>query len=118
MKVKTFLADLRRLCDKKMVAAAAAVAGVAGSLLPGYCDANLDASMNKFLEQMWKVLTFAGIIMAALGVASLVRTIGSIASGEQAQPGALGKGVGLLLGGIALAALKTLLGVLGISATV
>ena len=94
------------------------LAGAAFGLIPGFCDANLDASMNNFLTQMWKVMTFAGIIMAALGVASLVRTVSSIASGEQSQPGALGRGIGLLLGGIALAALKTLLGALGISTSV
>ncbi len=40
--------------------------------------------------------------------ASLIRTIVSMASGEQAQPGALGKGIGLIVGGAVLCALKAI----------
>ena len=44
----------------------------------------------------------------AAGAASLIRTIVSMASGEQAQPGALGKGIGLMVGGAVLCALKAI----------
>lgn len=116
--MKNKVKEIRTAVNSKVFKATMAVSAMMGGILSGYCDTTLDGSMGKFLEQMWKVLTFAGIIMAALGAASLVRTISSIASGEQAQPGALGKGLGMLIGGIALAALKTLLGTLGIQTTV
>ena len=41
---------------------------------------------------MFSITVFAGIVLIAAGAASLIRTIVSMASGEQAQPGALGKG--------------------------
>ena len=39
-------------------------------------------------------------------------TIVSMASGEQAQPGALGKGIGLIVGGAVLCVLKAIVTVL------
>ena len=47
---------------------------------------------QKFLKTMFSITVFAGIVLIAAGAASLIRTIVSMASGEQAQPGALGQG--------------------------
>lgn len=74
----------------------------------GFCDVDAGKSMKRFINLVFNVLMFGGIIMAAIGAVMLVRTIISMASGEQAQPGALGKGIGLLLGGIFLMAAKFL----------
>ena len=73
-----------------------------------YCDINGNTSMQKFLKTMFSITVFAGIVLIAAGAASLIRTIVSMASGEQAQPGALGKGIGLIVGGAVLCALKTI----------
>ena len=55
---------------------------------------------------MFSITVFVGIVLIEAGAASLIRTIVSMASGEQAQPGALGKGIGLIVGGAVLCALK------------
>ena len=65
--------------------------------------------MQNFLKTMFNVVMFAGVILAVAGAVTLIRTIISMASGEQAQPGALGKGIGLLVGGIILCAAKALI---------
>lgn len=88
--------------------AAACVAGVFFTVCPAYCDIDGNSSMQKFLKTMFSVTVFAGIILIAAGAASLIRTIVSMASGEQAQPGALGKGIGLIVGGAVLCALKAI----------
>ena len=66
---------------------------------------------NKLGEMPTKVKV-AGIVMIAADAASLIRTIVSMASGEQAQPGALGKGIGLIVGGAVLCALKAIVTVI------
>ena len=75
---------------------------------PAYCDINGNTAMQKFLKTMFSITVFAGIVLIAAGAASLIRTIVSMASGEQAQPGALGKGIGLIVGGAVLCALKAI----------
>lgn len=47
----------------------------------------------------------AGIVLIVAGAEFLIRTIVSMTSGEQAQLGALGKGIGLSVGGAVLCAL-------------
>lgn len=78
------------------------------SVCPAYCDINGNSAMQKFLKTMFSITVFAGIVLIAAGAASLIRTIVSMASGEQAQPGALGKGIGLIVGGAVLCALKAI----------
>ena len=85
------------------------VAGAAiASICPAYCDINGNTAMQKFLKTMFSITVFAGIVLIAAGAASLIRTIVAMASGEQAQPGALGKGIGLIVGGAVLCALKAI----------
>lgn len=88
------------------VGAASAVSAGLASVGLGFCDVNANTSMQNFLKTLFNVIIFAGIILVAMGAVSLIRTIISMASGEQAQPGALGKGIGLLVGGIVLCAAK------------
>lgn len=78
------------------------------TVCPAYCDINGNTAMQKFLKTMFSITVFAGIVLIAAGAASLIRTIVSMASGEQAQPGALGKGIGLIVGGAVLCALKAI----------
>ena len=78
-------------------------------LLPGWCDINAGTSMKNFLTKLFNVLIFAGIILIIAGAGSLIRTIVAITGGEQTQPGALGKSIGLLVGGIVLCALKAII---------
>ena len=106
------LKEKARMAKKRMdglairtkLAAGAAIAGVC----PAYCDINGNSAMQKFLKTMFSITVFAGIVLIAAGAASLIRTIVSMASGEQAQPGALGKGIGLIVGGAVLCALKAI----------
>ena len=68
--------------------AKAAVLCTLASISPAYCDINGNSAMQKFLKTMFFITVFAGIVLIAAGAASLIRTIVSMASGEQAQPGA------------------------------
>lgn len=91
------------------VGAASAVSAGLASVGLGFCDVNANTSMQNFLKTLFNVIIFAGVILAVAGAVSLIRTVISMASGEQAQPGALGKGIGLLVGGIILCAAKALI---------
>ena len=84
------------------------LAGIPLAICPAYCDINGNTAMQKFLKTMFSITVFAGIVLIAAGAASLIRTLVSMASGEQAQPGALGKGIGLIVGGVVLCALKAI----------
>ncbi len=96
-----------------------AIATACSAVGIGYCNSGITAPLNRFLDASFSVTTFAGILLAGAGAATLIKTIVSISGGnEQAQPGAIGKGVGMLVGGIALALLKTFLGYLGIATSV
>lgn len=90
------------------IRAKVAVICTLASICPAYCDINGNTAMQKFLKTMFSITVFAGIVLIAAGAASLIRTIVSMASGEQAQPGALGKGIGLIVGGAVLCALKAI----------
>lgn len=91
------------------VSAATAMSAGLASVGLGFCDINANKSMQNFLKTLFNVITFAGVVLIIAGAVSLIRTIISISSGEQAQPGALGKGIGLLVGGIILCAAKALI---------
>lgn len=91
------------------VGAASAVSAGLASVGLGFCDVNANTSMQNFLKTLFNIIIFAGVILVVAGAVSLIRTVISMASGEQAQPGALGKGIGLLVGGIILCAAKALI---------
>ena len=98
----------REFVDRK-AKVAGAIGGVLILVSPAWCDISGDSALKNFLKTLFNVLTFAGVVLIIAGAASLIRTIVSIASGEQAQPGAIGRGLGLLIGGIVLAALKAVI---------
>lgn len=85
----------------------------------GFCDpVDASGSMQKFLKTLFNIVMFAGVILALAGAVTLIRTIVSMASGEQAQPGALGKGIGLLVGGIILCAARAVIeAIIGVDPT-
>ena len=100
---------VKRALGKGKAKVAGAVCGVVVLVSPAWCDISGDSALKNFLKTLFNVLTFAGVVLIIAGAASLIRTIVSIASGEQAQPGAIGRGLGLLIGGIVLAALKAVI---------
>ena len=102
----------------KMVAGVTALAAAAGISTPAWCDINGNTSLQNFLKILFNVTLFGGIILAVAGAAMLLKTIISITSGDQPQPGALGKGIGMLLGGIVLIALKAIIkAIIGVDPT-
>ena len=103
------LQKAKQAINQNMVKAALAAGGAALMFSPAWCDISGDSALKNFLKTLFNVLTFAGVVLIIAGAASLIRTIVSIASGEQAQPGAIGRGLGLLIGGIVLAALKAVI---------
>lgn len=106
LKAKAIMAKSER-CNVLTGTKAAMMCAIVG-ICPAYCDINGNTAMQKFLKTMFSITVFAGIVLIAAGVASLIRTIVAMASGEQAQPGALGKGIGLIVGGAVLCALKAI----------
>lgn len=106
MKERAFM--IKAGADHTVIRVGAAVAGGMLAVCPAYCDINGNTAMQKFLKTMFSITVFAGIVLIAAGAASLIRTIVAMASGEQAQPGALGKGIGLIVGGAVLCALKAI----------
>lgn len=74
----------------------------------GFCDVDVNSSTQKVMKAIFNLLLFGGIIMAAVGIGMLVRTVISMSQGEQAQPGALGRAIAITAGGIVLAAMKTI----------
>lgn len=109
MKVQSTLTKAKAKVNSLAVGAATSVSAVLASVGLGFCDVNANTSMQNFLKTMFNVIIFAGVVLAVAGAVSLIRTIISMSSGEQAQPGALGKGIGLLVGGIILCAAKALI---------
>ena len=108
MRVRKDRAVCRGRAGVLPVRMAASIAGAVLMVCPAYCDIDGNSYMQKFLKTMFSITVFAGIVLIAAGAASLIRTIVSMASGEQAQPGALGKGIGLIVGGAVLCALKAI----------
>ena len=94
---------------KAKIVGASAMASMAVMSVMGHCDVDVNSSTQKVMKAIFNVLLFGGIAMAAVGVGMLVRTVIAMSQGDQAQPGALGKAIGLTVGGIVLAALKTIM---------
>lgn len=95
-----------KAATKAKIGTASLMAGTMMTQVAAYCDVDGNSSMQNFLTTMFNFLLFGGIVLAIVGIVLLIKTIVSMASGEQAQPGALGKGIGLLIGGIVLACAK------------
>ncbi|SOC16313.1 hypothetical protein [Pseudobutyrivibrio ruminis] len=88
------------------------------TLSPAMCEINGNSSMQNFLKLLFSLLIFVGIILIIAGAVSLIRVVMSVASGETAQPGTIGRGAGLLVGGIVLCASKALVkAIIGVDPT-
>lgn len=94
---------------KKM--AIASVTGTAMTTLGfGHCSTITDPNTQtkSVMKAIFNALTIAGVVLLAVGVVTLVRIVISTAGGEQSQPGAIGKGIGMVIGGILLAAARSI----------
>jgi len=81
---------------------------IMATVSPAMCEINGNTSMQNFLKLLFSLLVFVGIVLIIAGAVSLLRVVMSVASGETAQPGTIGRGAGLLVGGIVLCAAKAL----------
>ena len=97
---------------KLTLAASSALATV----VPGYCN-TANNTAGKVITMMFNLISVAGLVLVALGVVQLVRAIIALSSGDQLQPGQLGKALGMIVAGIVAAALKAILTSLGINTT-
>jgi hypothetical protein len=93
---------------------AMAISSVMATILPGYCsDAN--TAMTNTINAIMNIIKFAGYIMLAIGVVQLVRCIMALTSGDQLQPGQLGKALGMIIAGVIACTIETVLEKLGIN---
>ena len=81
---------------------------IMATVSPAMCEINGNTSMQNFLKLLFSLLVFVGIVLIIAGAVSLLRVVMSVASGATAQPGTIGRGAGLLVGGIVLCAAKAL----------
>lgn len=104
---KSVLSKAKMKVNSLATCAASSASAALAAVGLGFCDGpNANTAMQNFLKTMFNILMFGGIIMAAVGAVMLIRTIIALASGDQAQPGAIGKGVGFLVGGLVLIGAK------------
>lgn len=104
-KIKSVQTKSRQNMKKRVACISTCVTAALCCVTPGFCDINGNTSAQKVIKIVFNVIMLAGIVLIAAGAVMLIKTIVSIASGEQAQPGAIGKALGLLIGGIVAAAL-------------
>ncbi len=81
---------------------------VMATISPAMCEINGNSAMQNFLKILFSLLVFVGIVLIIAGAVSLIRVVMSVASGETAQPGTIGRGAALLVGGIVLCAAKAI----------
>jgi len=76
-----------------------------------FCTTTIDAnsSAKNFMKVLFNAIMFAGVVLIIAGAAMLIKTIVGLASGEQAQPGSIGRALGLLIGGIVAVGLKAII---------
>lgn len=109
--MKKFKEMLNKANAKLIAAGSSALAIVA----PGYCTGgDYNGAAANVITMVFNLITMGGIVLTAMGVVQLVRCIISLTGGDQLQPGALGKALGMIIAGIVAATLKPLLGALGI----
>lgn len=95
----------------KLVAASLAVLGIA----PTFCgDTDINAVGSNVITATFNILRLGGIILTAVGVVQLVRAIMEASQG-QSQPGAVGKALGMIIGGVVMIVIPSVLEALGVS---
>lgn len=77
----------------------------------GFCTTTIDAnsSAKNFMKVLFNAIMFAGVVLIIAGAAMLIKIVVGLASGEQAQPGSIGRALGLLIGGIVAVGLKAII---------
>lgn len=104
--VKTLVREQKM---KPVIATAmCATSSFMATISPAMCEINGNSAMQNFLKILFSLLIFVGIVLIIAGAVSLIRVVMAVASGETAQPGTIGRGAGLLVGGIILCAAKQL----------
>ena len=84
----------------KKVLAAAALFGI----VPTFC-VDVDSTGQNVIKAVFNILLLGGTILTAVGIVQLVRAIMEASQG-QSQPGAVGKALGMILGGVVMMAAK------------
>ena len=112
MKFKAGIAVNEKINKAAKPILTAAVA--AGIVSPTFCETNINDVGKNVITAVFSILQLGGIILAAVGIVQLVRAIMEASQG-QSQPGAVGKALGMILGGVVMAAAKAVLKALGIN---
>ncbi|MBQ7563233.1 MAG: hypothetical protein IJT16_04510 [Lachnospiraceae bacterium] len=97
--VKTALSKGGRKAEKKLLALTA-LCGIA----PTFC-VDVDSTGQNVIKAVFNILLLGGTILTAVGIVQLVRAIMEASQG-QSQPGAVGKALGMILGGVVMMASK------------
>lgn len=79
------------------------------STMPAFCDLNANSSMQGIIEMLFKICTFVGVVLCIFGGAMIAKSAAPMISGDQGDSHGLKTGIGLFVGGLLLAMLKTLL---------
>ena len=98
--------------NSKAAKALIIVTGALNACGLGFCTTTIidaNSSAKNFMKVLFNAITFAGVILIIAGAAMLIKTIVGLASGEQAQPGSIGRALGLLIGGIVAVGLKAII---------
>ena len=79
--------------------------------IKAYCASDFDANTGarNFFNVLFNLSKFAGVLFILYGAITLGRQFTAGMSGDQGQPGALGKGFGFLILGFLLVSAKMLL---------
>lgn len=99
LSVKTVLSKGGRKAEKKLLALTA-LCGIA----PTFC-VDVDSTGQNVIKAVFNILLLGGTILTAVGIVQLVRAIMEASQG-QSQPGAVGKALGMILGGVVMMASK------------
>lgn len=110
---------VQNVCKKvgnwfRSVEVQAGLVAVASAAQVGIAYADVNDTINNVLKFVFGGVTLVGIFMAIVGVVQLVRYYMAVSGGDQAQPGQLGKAIGMLIGGIVCVFVKTILSALGV----
>lgn len=115
--MKKLFNNVKEKFNKTSVKAVAMVDATLAAIVPGYCT-DVNGQVAKVINTIFGLIQVAGIIMIALGVVQLVRCVMSLTSGDQLQPGQLGKAIGMIVAGMVAAAIQGVLTAFGISTSV
>ncbi len=116
-KVKNVVAKGKNMIYKAEMKVLGALTAIYATMGLAYCEEGTDPSginnaAQTILNLFFGLVTFAGFIMAGVGVIQFVQWILAAKEG-QAQPGQMAKALGMFFGGLVCALLKGILEALG-----